>query len=127
MFDPLTLFSVPMQIKLCIERGFQRLKGDMTTFFSTIFGNVTTSLILGSVFYNLKQDTSTFYSRGALLFFAILMNAFRSPLEVCILFLPGSYSPTNKIRFIRSTFNVLSSKNTLNMHSITPSQRLSPL
>jgi len=116
-----------MQIKLCIERGFQRLKGNMTTFLSTIFGNVTISLILGSVFYNLKEDTSTFYSRGALLFFAILMNAFSSALEVSILFPSGLYPPTNKARFIRFTLSVLSSKSTLNMPSIIPSPRLSPL
>jgi hypothetical protein len=37
----------------------------------------------GSVFYNLPDDTASFYSRGALLFFSILMNAFASALEVC--------------------------------------------
>ena len=40
------------------------------------------SLIVGSVFYNLGQDTSSFFQRGALLFFACLMNAFASALEV---------------------------------------------
>ena len=37
---------------------------------------------VGSVFYNLGSDTGSFFSRGALLFFAILMNAFSSALEV---------------------------------------------
>jgi hypothetical protein len=36
----------------------------------------------GSVFYNLPDNTDSFFSRGALLFFAILMNAFASALEV---------------------------------------------
>jgi ATP-binding cassette, subfamily G (WHITE), member 2, PDR len=40
------------------------------------------ALIIGSVFYNLPSTTGSFYSRGALLFFAILMNAFGSALEV---------------------------------------------
>ncbi|PWW80121.1 putative ABC transporter [Tuber magnatum] len=83
--SPYTI-SVPMQIKLCIERGFQRLKGDMTNFFSTVFGNFALSLVLGSVFHNLKEDTSSFYSRGALLFFGILMNAFSSALEILTLY-----------------------------------------
>jgi hypothetical protein len=39
-------------------------------------------LIIGSVFYQLPEDTSSFYSRGALLFFAVLLNAFSSALEV---------------------------------------------
>jgi ATP-binding cassette subfamily G (WHITE) protein 2 (PDR) len=40
------------------------------------------ALVIGSVFYNLQLDTNSFYQRGALLFFAILMNAFGSALEV---------------------------------------------
>jgi ATP-binding cassette subfamily G (WHITE) protein 2 (PDR) len=40
------------------------------------------ALIIGSVFYNLRQDTNSFFQRGALLFFAVLMNAFGSALEV---------------------------------------------
>jgi ATP-binding cassette, subfamily G (WHITE), member 2, PDR len=40
------------------------------------------ALIIGSVFYNLSFNTGSFYSRGALLFFAILLNAFSSALEV---------------------------------------------
>lgn len=42
------------------------------------------ALIIGSVFYNLKNETDALYSRGALLFFAILMAAFQSSLEVNI-------------------------------------------
>lgn len=40
------------------------------------------ALIIGSIFYNLPQATASFYSRGALLFFAVLLNAFGSALEV---------------------------------------------
>lgn len=43
------------------------------------------ALIIGSVFYNMKFDTASFYQRGALLFFAILMAAFSSVLEVSAL------------------------------------------
>ena len=39
-------------------------------------------LIVGSVFYNLPNDTSTLYTRGALLFFAILLAAFAEALKV---------------------------------------------
>ena len=71
-----------MQTKLCIERGFQRLRGDMSLAISGIIGNSVMALIIGSVFYNMQPTTSSFYSRGALLFFAILLNAFGSSLEV---------------------------------------------
>jgi ATP-binding cassette, subfamily G (WHITE), member 2, PDR len=40
------------------------------------------ALVVGSVFYNLDETTSSFYSRGVLLFFAILLNAFASAMEV---------------------------------------------
>lgn len=44
------------------------------------------SLIIGSVFYNLSDNTNSLYSRGALLFFAILMAAFQSALEILTLY-----------------------------------------
>ena len=80
--SPYTI-SVPMQVRLCIQRGFQRLRGDMSLALSGIIGNTIMALIIGSVFYDLPVNSGTFYSRGALLFFAILLNAFSSFLEVC--------------------------------------------
>jgi hypothetical protein len=71
------------QINLNLKRGFQRLRADMTLTYSALFGNFFISLILGSVFYNLPSDTSSFYSRGVLLFYAVLLAAFASALEVC--------------------------------------------
>ena len=43
-------------------------------------------MIISSVFYNLAADSASFFSRGALLFFAILMNAFSSALEILTLY-----------------------------------------
>ena len=71
-----------MQVKLCMTRGFQRLRGDMSLALSSLIGNFIMALIIGSVFYNLPFNTGSFYSRGALLLFAILLNAFSSALEV---------------------------------------------
>jgi ATP-binding cassette subfamily G (WHITE) protein 2 (PDR) len=48
-----------------------------------IIFNAITALVIGSVFYNLPDETGSLYSRGALLFFAILLAAFASSLEVC--------------------------------------------
>ncbi|KAK9463806.1 ABC-2 type transporter-domain-containing protein [Lipomyces oligophaga] len=83
--SPYTI-SVHMQIKLCISRGFQRLLGDMTLFFATLISNIILALVISSVFYNLPSTTATFYSRGALLFFSILFNAFSSALEIMSLY-----------------------------------------
>ncbi|KAF5860802.1 hypothetical protein ETB97_001022 [Aspergillus alliaceus] len=78
--------SIWEQVRLCMVRGFQRLKGDSSLTMSQLIGNLIMALIIGSVFYNLKEDTSSFYSRGALLFFAVLLNAFSSALEILTLY-----------------------------------------
>ncbi|KAA8565710.1 hypothetical protein EYC84_009553 [Monilinia fructicola] len=83
--SPYTI-SLPMQVKLCVERGFQRLQGDMTLLLTGLIGQSVMSLIIGSVFYNLSDNTNSLYSRGALLFFAILMAAFQSALEILTLY-----------------------------------------
>jgi len=44
--------------------------------------NSVMALVIGSVFYNLPDDTTSLYGRGALIFFAVLLAAFASALEV---------------------------------------------
>jgi ATP-binding cassette subfamily G (WHITE) protein 2 (PDR) len=83
--SPYTI-SIPMQISLCLDRGFKRLRNDLTITLSALIGNFIMALIIGSVFYNLPSTTGSFFSRGALLFFAILINAFSSALEILALY-----------------------------------------
>ncbi|KAF4780777.1 ABC-2 type transporter [Colletotrichum scovillei] len=83
--SPFTL-SYAQQIKLCLWRGWRRLIGDPSITVGSLIGNVVMGLIIGSVFYNLQQDTQSFFQRGALLFFALLMNAFSSALEILTLY-----------------------------------------
>ena len=79
--SPFTL-SYAQQVKLCLWRGFRRLIGDPSLTISQVIGNVIMGFIISSIFYNLQLDTASFFQRGALLFFACLMNAFSSALEV---------------------------------------------
>jgi hypothetical protein len=44
------------QIKLCLKRGFWRLKADPSLTFFQLFGNSAMALILGSVFYNMRTS-----------------------------------------------------------------------
>lgn len=44
------------------------------------------ALIISSVFFNLQPTTASFFQRGALLFFAILINAFGAALEILTLY-----------------------------------------
>lgn len=74
------------QVKLCLRRGFWRLKADPSLTLTQLFGNSVMALIISSIFYNLQPTTASFYSRGGLLFFAILMNAFGSALEILTLY-----------------------------------------
>ncbi|KAK3075150.1 Multidrug resistance protein [Teratosphaeriaceae sp. CCFEE 6253] len=83
--SPYTL-SYPQQIQLCLWRGFRRLTGDPSLTFTQLFGNFATALIIGSVFYNIPQTSGSFFQRGAVLFFAILLNAFGSALEILTLY-----------------------------------------
>lgn len=82
--SPYTI-SVAMQIKLCLKRSFWRIRGDMSMLLIGVLGNNIMGLIVASVFFNLNNDTASLYNRGALLFFAILLSAFSSMLEVRIL------------------------------------------
>ncbi|KAI0008379.1 ABC-2 type transporter-domain-containing protein [Xylariaceae sp. FL0662B] len=83
--SPYTM-SYGQQVKLCLWRGFQRLKGDPSLTVGALIGNFCMALIIGSVFYNIQPQTSSFFQRGALLFFACLMNAFASALEILTLY-----------------------------------------
>ncbi|KAH7185932.1 ABC-2 type transporter-domain-containing protein [Fusarium flagelliforme] len=83
--SPYTL-SYMQQIQLCLWRGWLRLKGDPGITVGSLIGNFVMALIIGSVFYNLDETSSSFFQRGALLFFAVLMNAFASALEILALY-----------------------------------------
>ncbi|KAK2591158.1 Multidrug resistance protein [Conoideocrella luteorostrata] len=83
--SPFTL-SYLQQIKLCLWRGWKRLIGDPSLTVGSLIGNVILGLIIGSVFYNLDDTSASFFQRGALIFFACLMNAFSSALEILTLY-----------------------------------------
>ncbi|ROW08296.1 hypothetical protein VMCG_03196 [Cytospora schulzeri] len=74
------------QVQLCLWRGWKRLTGDPSLTMGSLVGNFVMALIISSVFFNLQPNTSSFYQRGALLFFACLMNAFASALEILTLY-----------------------------------------
>ncbi|KAL5337551.1 hypothetical protein BJX70DRAFT_409126 [Aspergillus crustosus] len=71
--SPYTI-SVWQQVSICAVRGFQRLRGDFSLTATALIGNFSMALIIG------------FYYRGALLFFAVVMNAFSSALEILTLY-----------------------------------------
>ncbi|CCG24705.1 hypothetical protein CORT_0G00140 [Candida orthopsilosis Co 90-125] len=78
--------SFYMQVKYLMYRNWLLTKGEPSVTIFTIVGQFAMGLILCSVFYNLQQDTGSFYYRGAAMFFAVLFNAFASLLEILSLF-----------------------------------------
>ncbi|SSD61664.1 related to ATP-binding cassette transporter CGR1 [Saccharomycodes ludwigii] len=77
-----------MQVKYLLIRNLQRIRNNMGLSVFTVVGNSAMALVLSSMFYKgmLHTTTSTFYSRGASMFLAVLFNAFSSMLEIMSLF-----------------------------------------
>ncbi|KAK4494347.1 hypothetical protein PRZ48_014645 [Zasmidium cellare] len=83
--SPYTL-SYYRQILLCMWRQWQDFKANPTVTAFILVINFIEALIIASIFYNLNQTTSSFFSRGAVLFMLVLLNAFGSILEIITLY-----------------------------------------
>ena len=75
-----------MQVKYVMQRNFLRMKADPSIPIATILSQLIMGLLLASVFYKLKKDTSTFYFRSGSLYFSLVFNAISSILEILALF-----------------------------------------
>ncbi|KAF2814106.1 uncharacterized protein BDZ99DRAFT_410425 [Mytilinidion resinicola] len=80
------LLSPFMQIKLCMKRSYQRTINDKTATVTVVCGQIIMALIIGSIFYGTRDDTASFFSKGAVLFFAILLNALIAITEINTLY-----------------------------------------
>ncbi|CAL9735807.1 pleiotropic ABC efflux transporter of multiple drugs [Monosporozyma servazzii] len=80
--------SYGLQIKYILIRNWWRIKQSSSVTLFQVGGNSAMAFILGSMFYKvmLHTNTSTFYFRGAAMFFAILFNAFSCLLEIFSLY-----------------------------------------
>lgn len=78
--------SIPMQIKYCTQRAYQRLWNDKTSTVTTIIGQIALALIIGSVFYGTPNNTASFFQKGGVLFFAVLLNALMAISEINTLY-----------------------------------------
>ncbi|KAH8880464.1 hypothetical protein GQ53DRAFT_669719 [Thozetella sp. PMI_491] len=80
------ILTYPQQIQLCLWRGWKRLTGDPSVTLFALTAHSIIAVIVGSLFYNLGETSSTFFSRGALLFYSCMLNAFSSAMEIMTLF-----------------------------------------
>ncbi|KAK6884936.1 Opaque-specific ABC transporter CDR3 [Candida tropicalis] len=74
--------SLPMQVRYIMKRYWDRTKGDPSVPILTVLGNVAMGFVLSSVFYNLQPNTSSFYYRSSVMYYALLFNAYSSVLEI---------------------------------------------
>ena len=79
--SPYTI-SLLMQIQLCTKRAYQRMWNDKASTITTVISQIVMALIIGSIFFNTPQTTDSFFSKGSVLFFAILLNALMSITEI---------------------------------------------
>ncbi|KAF9088861.1 hypothetical protein BGX23_007058 [Mortierella sp. AD031] len=79
--NPYTI-SFAGQVKALTIRQVQLTRGDMTSVISRYASNVIKAIIVGSVFYKLKADATGTFTRGGVLFFALLFNALISQAEL---------------------------------------------
>lgn len=80
-FAPYTI-SLPMQIGVCIKRRIQIIKGDVQTLVTSTIAAIIQSLIVGSVYFQTTDSTTGFFSRGGVLFFAVLYLALSALAEM---------------------------------------------
>lgn len=78
--------SYIQQVNLTFWRAWRRLLADQGFTIASLLFSLIMALILGSMFYNLKEDTTSFYYRGGIIFFSLMFNAFASQLEVLTIY-----------------------------------------
>lgn len=71
--SPYTL-NMWMQFGVTSKRAFQRIQQDQVYTVAMIFTMIITALVVGSMFYDIPEDTSGFFSKGGLIFFSVLFN-----------------------------------------------------
>lgn len=76
------ILSIPMQVKLCMKRSVQRIWNDKTATMTTVVGQTIMALIIGSIYFGTPNDTSAFFAKGGVLFFAVLLNALIAIAEI---------------------------------------------
>jgi len=74
--------STAMQVKFCTIRAYQRLWNERTSTITAVVGQTVMALIIGSIFYNTPHDTASFFQKGGVLFFAVLLNALMAVTEI---------------------------------------------
>lgn len=80
------LISIWMQIALNTKRAYQRIWNDISATLTQTVSQIVTALIVGSIFYGTPDASIGFYSKGSVLFIAVLINALTAISEISSLY-----------------------------------------
>ncbi|KAF4583486.1 hypothetical protein EYR38_002237 [Pleurotus pulmonarius] len=83
--SPYTI-SIPMQIRAVMARRVQILMGNKTATLMNLVSFIFQGIIMGTVFLDIPESTDAYFSRGGVLFFALLFSALSSLAELSALF-----------------------------------------
>ncbi|KAM5346289.1 hypothetical protein ACJ41O_009294 [Fusarium nematophilum] len=83
--SPYTI-SILMQVSLCTKRAYQRIWNDISATATACVSQLILALIIGSIFYGNPDATVGFYSKGSVLFMAVLLNALTAISEISNMF-----------------------------------------
>ncbi|EQL02664.1 ATP-binding cassette transporter ABC1 [Ophiocordyceps sinensis CO18] len=80
------LISILDQVALNTKRAYQRMWNDISATLTQTVSQLVMALIIGSIFYNTPDASAGFYSKGSVLFLAVLMNALTAISEISTLY-----------------------------------------
>jgi ABC-type multidrug transport system permease subunit len=80
------LLSPALQIRLCLTRAFQRTRNDLPSIIATAIVQIVVAAIIGSLFFNIPDNSTGLSQRATVLFLAVLTNALIAMLEINVLF-----------------------------------------
>ncbi|KAK4865212.1 hypothetical protein LT330_001835 [Penicillium expansum] len=83
--SPYTI-SYAAQIRLCLWRGMLQTKTEISVPISMLTISAVEILIVSSLYYNMPNDTSSFFLRGSFIFIMVLLNTFTTLLEIMTLY-----------------------------------------
>ncbi|KIJ64910.1 hypothetical protein HYDPIDRAFT_132105 [Hydnomerulius pinastri MD-312] len=78
--------SIPMQIRAVMVRRIQILRGSLAAQVINVIAFVLQAIILGTTYLELSTNTSDFYSRGGVIFFAVFLPGLFAMSEIPSLF-----------------------------------------
>ncbi|KAH9945220.1 pleiotropic drug resistance ABC transporter [Epithele typhae] len=80
------IVTIGMQASALMRRRVQIIRGNMTAQVIQVFSFVIQAIIMGTVFLRLENTTAAFFSKGGVLFFAMMFTALSAMAEIPALF-----------------------------------------